>query len=97
VPRCYLVELAERVIDADRCFAADTRTHVSQDEAREERMRYHAVQHAKAAGNVGIATRPAPGRGHVPSRFVLRRRHPRLTSCRLQDPLAAPGRQPELE
>jgi len=52
----YLTDLAERMIDSGCCFGAYTRTHVRQRKAREERVRYHAVQHAKAAGNIGIVT-----------------------------------------
>jgi hypothetical protein len=58
----YLTDLAERMIDCGCCFGHTlVSTHVRRRMAREERVRYHAVQHARAAGNVGVVTRPGAG------------------------------------
>jgi len=76
-----LVKLAECEIDADRCLGTNTHVHVLQREARQERPRYHAVQHFKALSNVDTVARaalgPAPAGRQAPSRVVFRWRHSR--------------------
>jgi len=99
----YLTDLAERVIDSGCCFGHTlVRTYV----------RTYARPPAQGPpGTSAVPRCPTRqgsgqhrhrdkarrgGRGHVPSRFVVRR-HPRLTSWHLRHPPAASGRQPKLE
>ena len=92
----YLTDLAERVIDSGCCFGHTlVRTHVRQRKARQERVRYHAVQHARAAGNIGIVTRPgAGGAGTCPagsSSGGIRGSRPGISGIRLRRPGASPS------